>query len=100
MFWAGMPQQRGRALSIASYQAAQMSLHAVTGGVTFDHLIKLLSSRLSTVKLLFFPVSRIRVLWGGILKLYAHLILYQHSIDSSIIFIYTSADSWFPVRWH
>lgn len=50
-----MPQQRGYALSIASYQVAQMSPHAVTGGVTFDHLIKLVSSRLSHCKVTLFP---------------------------------------------
>lgn len=50
-FLVGIPQQLGYVLFIASYQVVQMSLYAILGVVTFDHLIWCLLGS-PTVKLL------------------------------------------------
>lgn len=53
-FWQEYLWQLAYALFTSSYQVAQMPLYALTG-VTFDYLIKLVSSRFSHCKVTLFP---------------------------------------------
>lgn len=93
-FWQWLSQRLGNVLFIASYQVVQMSLYATAAGVSFDYLIKLVSSRFShckaTLSLCHWYAFHGEVFWNSINIAFC----IKHS---TYLFIYICSDSCFPI---